>query len=291
MKNGRDGARGKPIIVRYDPATKKTKTHHDGRLRDPVLLARWPVHRRHQDLEPRHGRRDPRRLERPRAAADHRTTARRSRRPGRRPATASPTSTSTARPWTSGSPSSRASHRTGRSRRRSPLTEVSGLDANSRPDWFIPARRAAAADADPDPATDAERRRERQPGSLTPDPVATTYLDRLAARTVGHRNGPLPRPRPRPRRPCRPASRATCAGRRAVRDAARRGGGPARRGGQAEPRVLRGLRVGRDGGPGADPGDACPRTCRSSPTRSAATSARRRPGRRPPCSTSSARTR
>ncbi len=62
VKNGRDGTRGAPIIVRYDPATGKTKGHHDGRVPEPVVLARRPVHRRHQDLELRDERRHPRRV-------------------------------------------------------------------------------------------------------------------------------------------------------------------------------------------------------------------------------------
>ena len=107
VKNGRDGTPRHAGHRPYDPATKKTKAHHDVGLPEPVLLAGRAVHRRHQDLEPRDGRRDPRRHERPRAAPGHRRRQLVRARPGRPPATASPSSTSTARPSTSGSPARR----------------------------------------------------------------------------------------------------------------------------------------------------------------------------------------
>ena len=73
----------------------------------------------------------------------------------------------------------------------------------------------------------------------------TSYLDRLGARSAATRHGPVRRHRPRPggaagRVPGGPR------GRRAVRAAPRRGDAPARRGRQAQPRVLRGVRIGRD---------------------------------------------
>ena len=53
------------------PGDQEDQGHHDVGLPEPVLFAGRAVHRRHQDLEPGDGRRDPRRLERPRAAPGH----------------------------------------------------------------------------------------------------------------------------------------------------------------------------------------------------------------------------
>ncbi len=114
----------------------------------------------------------------------------------------------------------------------------------------------------------------------------TTYLDRLVTRTAatgsvlcvgldpdpGASAGRLP---------------ADAGGDRALRLAARRGGAAACRGDQAEPRLLRGIRVAGMAALERDPGARPGRESRSSPTRSAATSARRRPDRRRPCSTRS----
>ena len=111
-----------------------------------------------------------------------------------------------------------------------------------------------------------------------------TYLERLGRADGRDGHGPVPGPRPGPGRAARRVL-ARPRGRRAVRHAGRRGGRPARRRGQAEPRVLRGVRVGRDGRPRADPRAASRPTCRSSPTPSAATSARRPRARPSPCST------
>ena len=127
-------------------------------------------------------RRHPRRVERARAPARHQrrvvvgaglVAARRRdrlpphRRPDRRPQ-ARRRSTAT-RP-------------TGRSRRRSSLTEVSGPRRRLAPGLVRPGGRAADADPGPDGRADAIGVGERH-RSLSPRPVAT-YLERLAARSA-----------------------------------------------------------------------------------------------------------
>ena len=145
-----------------------------------------------------------------------------------------------------------------------PLTEVSGLDAGSQPGWFIPRVGAAAAE----PVADGRARirsglsaRVLRPVTAGADAsAATTYLERLAARSAAVRNGAVPRHRPRPGVAAArvPARRR---GPRAVLAAPRRRRRPPRRRGQAQPRVLRGVRVGGARGAGARPGRRSRRTC------------------------------
>ena len=168
------------------------------------------------------------------------------------------------------------------------LTEVSGLDGASRPDWFIPASELPAADAaaptpvaSPEPVRQLERARasDRAPTSSGSrrdrPPTGTVLCLGLDPDPAALPDGLLARPRRR----------------RAVRDARRRGGRAVRRRDQAEPRVLRGVRVGRDGRPRTDPRPRSRPTCRSSSTPSAATSGRPPPARPSPSSTAWAPTR
>ena len=115
-----------------------------------VVLARRPVHRGDEDEQLRQRRRHPRRARTAASCCGSPTTATRGRRSGRRPATRSRSSTSSgqivdlklAR-------ARRARRRAGRSRTSRRLTEVSGLDGESRPDWFVPRRPAAASPTPP----------------------------------------------------------------------------------------------------------------------------------------------
>ena len=120
VKNGRDGARGTPVIVRYDPATKKSRAVTAPGLREPRRTrptARYFAATRTSNLGTDVV--DPRRDATGGSSCGSRTTAPRSARPGRRPGTASPSSISTARPSTSSWPSSKATRRPGRRARRS----------------------------------------------------------------------------------------------------------------------------------------------------------------------------
>ena len=84
------------------------------------------------------------------------------------------------------------------------LTEVSGLDGGSRPDWYVPpdelpapTPRPSAAGAPPGPSGST--------GPVTRD----GYLERLAARSAAVGHGPVPGPRPGPGRAAARASRRT----------------------------------------------------------------------------------
>ena len=173
------------------------------------------------------------------------------------------------------------------------LTRSSGLDA-ARGRLVHPGRPAAgdpAAARSPDRGP--ERLRQRTPPRASDrrvrDGDRTSSGSRPGSR--GDRHRPLPRPRPRPgglpagfaARPRRRSSGSRRSSLEAAAAACRRG--------QAEPRVLRGVRLGRDGRARAAPGDASRRTCRSWPTPSAATSARPPPARPSRSSTASAPTR
>ena len=87
-----------------------------------------------------------------------------------------------------------------------PLTEVSGLDGESRPDWFVP------ADQLPAPSQAPTRRAERRAEQLVDHgPLTTGYLERLAARTAAVGSVLCLGLDPDPTR-CRPGSRATWPG-------------------------------------------------------------------------------
>ncbi len=126
------------------------------------------------------------------------------------------------------------------------LTEVSGLDGDSRPGWFVPAERA--------PRRARRRLRARR---LAPPPRPPLLSDDHVPRAAGRPDGGgRQRPVPRPRSGPGPAAGGLLPGRgrrRALRPAAHRGGRPVRCGDQAEPRLLRGARVGRPGRTRADP--------------------------------------
>ena len=178
------GATGAPVIYRYDVEGEGVPPADVGRLPPALVLARREVHRGDPDEHARHRRRDP-----------------------RRPATgpsccASPTTALWAPDWSPGRRRDRVPHIDGQSRRPPagqarrhgpeldgrrglPLTDVSGLDAASRPDWFIPAERAAGG-IGPSPGP---RDRRRTSTGWRPAP----------------RDGdrPVPRARPRPRRTAR----------------------------------------------------------------------------------------
>ena len=165
------------------------------------------------------------------------------------------------------------------------LTQVSGLDGGSRPDWYIPPDEMPAT-----PATDrwppAPARARRQMGRWRRD----DDLPRSTGGPVrGCRQRPVPRPRPRSGVSSRRASRPTCAGssgspvswptpRRRSRPRSSRTSRSSRRSGRMAWRCWSGSVR------------ACRPTCRSSSTASVATSAAPSPVRPWPCSTSSART-
>ena len=155
------------------------------------------------------------------------------------------------------------------------LTQVSGLDGGSRPDWYV-APEDLPATPEPTVAPSA---------SGSSDPV-TTYLDRLATRSAAVGSvlcvGVDPDPERLPDGFSQRSRRD-----RAIRDDPRRSHDAVRRGHQAEPRVLRGIRRARAGRPRADPGEGARRISPSWPTRSGVTSARPSRGRRSRCSTSS----
>ena len=160
------------------------------------------------------------------------------------------------------------------------LTEVSDLEPASRPDWFIPADQLPAL---PTPAPAASPSAAAQRG-----PVTTTYLERLAARSAATGTvlclGLDPDPAGLP-----PGVRAaTSAGVEAFAGLVLEAALPARRGGQAQPRLLRGVRLGRASPPSSGCARASRPTCRSSPTASAATSSRPPAARPWPCSMPSA---
>ena len=162
---------------------------------------------------------------------------------------------------------------------------------HDRPDLERGARRGVASrlvrPRGPAPAPDA--RTHGRPGGRVAvcllHSVTAPYLARLGARIGGDGRGAVRGGRSRSGGP---AGRLPghARGRRALRPADR-GGIPAVRGGrQAEPGLLRGPRFRRGSPPWNGSGASFRRTSRSSRTRSAATSAPRRPARRWPCSTS-----
>ena len=180
------------------------------------------------------------------------------------------------------------------------LTEVSGLDAASRPDWFIPPELlpatpppSVAPSASTAPAAAARHRdRGRQGrGARGRRRPRRDDVPRAPQCTISSdRHGPVPRARSRPGRSAA-GLRALTGGDRAIRRPAPRGRRSARRGGQTQPRLLRGIRIERDGRARTIASRASRATCRSSPTPSGATSGQRPPVRPSRCSTSSARTR
>ena len=127
------------------------------------------------------------------------------------------------------------------------LTEVSGLDGESRPGWFVPADELPGRDAGARRLVGPERQRFRRA------PVTEPYLERLAARTAAVGSvlclGLDPDPRGLPA-----GFSADVAGVERFAGLLDRGGRAVRRGDQAEPRLLRGARVARAGRPRADPG-------------------------------------
>ena len=149
-----------------------------------------------------------------------------------------------------------------------------------------PAGRAAG-----DATADGRPERQRDAPAAVGGAVTATYLDRLAARSRGRRERPVPRARPDPASAARRASRATSPASSGSRALLVEAAGAVRRGGQAEPRLLRGVRVGRAGRPRADPREPARRPAGRRSTPSAATSARPPPARPSPCSTGSAPTR
>ncbi len=194
-------------------------------------------------------------------------------RPGRRPATRSSTSTCPARSWTCGSCSSKD--------RRPPGRLVNP--------WTSPPTPGSTASRGP--TGSSQPTRCRRPPRLHPRRLRARdgVVPRPAGRPDGrHLHGPVPGHRSRSGRAARglPAHARRC---RALLAPAPRGCPPARGGGQAEPGLLRGARIGGHGRAGADtrPGPAGRR--RSSPTPSVATSAPRPRSRRWRSSTGSAR--
>ena len=159
----RDGAQGRAAaIYRWDvPSEEEPPLTGPGYL-EPVVLAGRAVHRRDQDrqLRQRRGR-----------SSTRRTAA---------SCCASPTTAASWAPvWSPAGDAIAFLHiegqivdlrmavlggapRTGRSPRRIALTEVSGLDGASRPDWFIPASEL------PVPTPDAD------PGRRRPSPSASS---------------------------------------------------------------------------------------------------------------------
>ena len=275
--------RGAAAIYRYDLEDQEVRAADRPRLPRAVVLAGRALHRRDQDA----ARSAPtsssstRRADASSCASP--TTARRGRRSGRPAATRSRSSTSTgqivdlrmavldgtAPDWTVTETKA--------------LTEVSGLDGASRPDWFIPAEQLPA----PTPGADHRRRPRARPPARARPPS-----DRHLPRAPGARDRPRPGPSSasastRTRRRCPTASRATSpASSGSRRSSSRR----RRRTPRRSSRTSRSSR--RSGRPGSPPssgsGPPSRPTCRSSPTRSAATSARRRPARPSRCSTASA---
>ena len=284
------GHAARAVIMRYDTRDKKARAADGRRLHAAVVFARRPVHRGDADDALGHGRRDPRRAQRPRAPAGHRRRrlvgaglvagrGRRSRSctsigPDRRPATRA-SSTAPRRSWTVAETID--------------LTEVSGLDAASRPGLVHPGR----------PAARDRRRRRRTTGgpaarrSSPREPVTATageprpYLERLAARSTRDRARSCASGSIRTRRRCRLASRRTCAG--VERFAASARGGRARTPRAVKPNLAFFEAYGSAGLAALerlrarDPG----RRAGRSPTRSAATSGRPPRGRPSRCSTSS----
>ena len=189
VKNARDGGRGAPQILKYNPVNKKVFAITGPGYLAPAWSPDGRYHRRDEDRQLRDRRRHPRRDQRQRAPPADERRATRSRRSGRRPATRSRSCSSTARSSTCRWPSSTATPGSWTKGDETPLTEVSGLDAGSRPGWFIPpsscprrrSRRARPPDRPRPPRPRRDRRRRTPPGAVA---TATTYLDRLAARSA-----------------------------------------------------------------------------------------------------------
>ena len=168
------------------------------------------------------------------------------------------------------------------------LTEVSGLDGSSRPGWFVPPDQLPTPTPTADPEHD--RRAEHEQPERFHDTAMTPTLSRATrgARTASVGSVLCLGLDPDPSAAGRVLGGHR--GRRALRHADGRGGRAVRRGHQAEPGLLRGVRGGRDGGPRTDPGVHPGRRSRSSSTPSAPTSARPRRATRSRCSIGSART-
>ena len=162
-------------------------------------------------------------------------------------------------------------------------------DRHDRPDRGRPASTARRGPAGSSPRASCRPRRPRRPPVAAAErvrqldrarPVTGTYLERLAARSRADRRRSSASASTPTRRPCPPGSRATSRASSGSRRCVARGGGAVRRRGQAQPRVLRGVRVAPGSRRSSGSAAASRPTCRSSPTPSAATSARRRPARR-----------
>ena len=159
-----------------------------------------------------------------------------------------------------------------------------GPDQRVRPGRLVAARlvhprRPAAGDARADPPAVGVPVAQRL--------VTAGYLERLAERSAAVGSVLCLGLDPDPAglaRGLQPRS----GGHRSVRPAHRRGGRAVRRGRQAQPRVLRGVRLRRDGRARADPGHDPVGRPRSWPTPSAAISGRPPPARPWRCSTASA---
>ena len=293
VRNGRDGARGAPAIYATTPANEKASALTGPGYLEPACSPDGQYIAATKTSTLRHRRRDPRRDDRHASCCASRTTARRGRRSGRRPATRSRSSTSTARSSTSSCASSTGTRRAWTVERRhrpdrglAASTARPGRAGSSRPTSCpaptrrTPSRRSASSAAQP------ERRVTR---GVRDRAVTATYLERLAARSAAVGTvlclGLDPDPAALP-----PGSRRTSPA-SSVRGLVLEAAAAVRRRGQAQPRVLRGVRLGRAGRARAAPRRRSRPTSRSSSTRSAATSARPPPARRSRCSTASAPTR
>ena len=211
---GREG-RADRSIAGTSPRRRRRPLTGPG-LPRPVVVARRPVHRGDPDQRVRDRRRDPR------------------RRDGRELLRVTNDGASLAPVWSPAGDAIAFLHldgqivdlqhgqarrhgaRTGRSARPTALTEVSGLDGASRPDWFVP--------PDQLPATPAVPTRAGLTVGVAQRPVTAGYLERLAPRSAAVGIGPVPRPRPGPGRRCRRASAATSRASSAFAAAGPRGG-------------------------------------------------------------------
>ena len=212
--------------------------HRPG-LPPPRLVARRPVPRRDPDQRHRHGRGDPRRA-RPAPSSLRLTNDGDSWAP-----TWSPAGDQIAFLHVAGQV---VDLRHGPARGHRARLDGQGGRSTSRP--------ARASTASPDrtgscPEDQLPRAHGGPRGVARPArDDATPYLERLAARTAATGQRPVCRHRPGPGRAARRVPR-DARRRRAVLPPAPRGGAAARRGGQAQPRLLRGARLGRDRRPRA----------------------------------------
>ena len=207
VRNGRDGAEGRAGHLPLGRRQEEGHAADRARLPRALVLAGRPVHRGDQAraasattssiLDAANGRELLRRDQRRRVVGAGLVAGRRRDRvpphprPDRRP---------------QAGPARRRPRPTGRSRTSSHLTEVSGLDGESRPGWFVPA----------DQLPDRRRRRppsRRAPSAAAPPRPSDGDLPRAAGGPDrGRRQRPVPRPRPGPGDAARRASRPDLAG-------------------------------------------------------------------------------